>query len=105
MKIDGYFQTSRVFIDNEDRERFWLYVHLETEDYRLISHGSKNHAKGTEVNGFYICAHCGVSIKINNSKIIHLKMGEFYNILENEIITHKKYTGVKRFTKCTKNKL
>lgn len=91
-------RTRRSFKDVEDKEIFVLYTE-ENGRYRLISDGSEKFAKGTEVNGFYICAHCGVTIKINNSKIIKLDQGEFYNLKENEIITHKKYIGFKKFTK------
>lgn len=91
-------RTNRSFKDVEDKEIFVLYTD-EKERYRLISDGSEKFAKGTEVNGFYICAHCGVTLKINNSKIIKLDDGEFYNFKENEVVTHKKYIGFKKFTK------
>ena len=92
-------KTQRTFKDVENNEVFALYMDNENHEYSLISEGSKKYAKGTEVNGFYICAHTGASIKINNSKIISLPMGTFYNLKENEVITHKKYTGFTKFTK------
>jgi hypothetical protein len=91
-------RTKRSFIDIEDKEVFVLYQE-SNDSFRLISDGSEKYAKGTEVNGFYICAHCGVTIKINNKKQITLPMGTFYNLKENEVITHKKYTGFDKFTK------
>lgn len=91
-------RTNRIFTDTESKEIFVLYTN-SNGNYHLISDGSDKHAKGTEVNGFYICAHCGVTIKINNAKIVKLNQGEFYNFKENELVTHKKYIGFKRFTK------
>lgn len=91
-------RTKRSFKDVEDKEVFVLYTETNG-DYALISDGSEKYAKGTQVNGFYICAHCGVSIKINNTKIVKLSQGEFYNLKEEEKITHKKFLGFKNFTK------
>lgn len=91
-------RTNRTFSDVETKEIFVLYV-KPNGNYELISDGSLKHAKGTQVNGFYICAHCDVTIKINNIKAVHLKQGTFYNLKENEQITHKKYIGFNRFTK------
>jgi hypothetical protein len=91
-------RTNRKFTDIEENEVFVLYKE-KNDNYRLISDGSEKYAKGTEVNGFYICAHCGVTIKINGKKQITLSMGTFYNLKEDEKITHKKYTGFDKFTK------
>ena len=92
--------TNRIFTDIEDNEKFRLYVNETTHEYKLELEGkSEKYAQGTSVNGFYICAHCGVTLKINGKKQIYLPMGTFYNLKENEIITHKKFTGFKKFTK------
>lgn len=91
-------RTNRSFNDVESGEKFILYKEAN-DNFRLISDGSEKHAKGTEVNGFYICAHCGVTLKIDNKKQIHLPMGTFYNLKEDEKITHKKYIGFEKFTK------
>lgn len=91
--------TQRTFRDIETGEYFRLYEHPERHTFKLISDGSKKFAPGTEVNGFYICAHCGVDIKINSQKIVNLDMGSFYNLKEGEKITHKKFFMQKRFSK------
>lgn len=91
-------RTNRSFNDVEDKEVFVLHTKNNSE-YSLISDGSDKYAKGTTVNGWYLCANCGISIKINNIKIVKLKQGEFYNLKENEIITHKKNIGSIKFTK------
>ena len=96
MKLD---KSERTFNDVETNEKFSLYINPENHNFHLISEGSEKHAKGTEVNGFYICAHSPIAIKINGSKVIDLPTGTFYNLKENETITHKKYCGFKRFTK------
>ena len=92
-------KTQRTFKDIEDNENFNLYIDNEKHNYALISEGSEKYANGTSVNGFYICAHTSVDIKINNSKVINLPTGYFYNIKEGERITHKKFCGFKKFTK------
>jgi uncharacterized membrane protein YfhO len=94
-----YYKTQRSFKDVETKEIFCLLMDDETKDFKLVSDGSEVFAKGTEVNGFYICAHTDVTIKINNSRQIKLNRGTFYNLKENEKITHKKFTGFSRFTK------
>lgn len=91
--------TKRIFTDIEENEPFRLYVNSDTHEYFLISDGTEKYAKGTEVNGFYICAHDCVTIRINGKKDIKLSQGSFYNLKEGEAVTHKKYAGFSRFTK------
>ncbi|MES2395872.1 MAG: hypothetical protein V4549_07710 [Bacteroidota bacterium] len=94
-------KTNRSFTDVETGHKFDLYKD-ETDSYHLIFPKSKNQydpAEGTQVNGFYICAHTGVTIKINNTKIVKLEMGQFYNMKAGEKITHKKFIGFTKFTK------
>lgn len=66
----------------------------ETEFYKLhlLANGMEQISKD-------ICAHTGVTIKLNNKKTIKLDMGEFYNMKEGEVITHKKYIGFDKFIK------
>ena len=94
--------TQRVFKDVETGQDFRLYTDDTQSKYQLITEGGNkptDYAKGTQVNGFYICAHTGVTIKINGSKEVSLPRGTFYNIKEDEVITHKKFIGFKKFTK------
>ena len=68
--------------------------------YHLIYEGQQEKiADGSEVNGFYICAHTPVIIKTNKGNQIKLSTNNFYNLKQDEIITHKKYDGFLRFTK------
>ncbi len=94
--------TNRTFTDVENGIEFRLYMHDQTHEYALIYDGgtkSTDYAKGTEINGFYISAHTDQQIKINGEKLIKLNTGQFYNMKEGEVVTHKKYAGFKRFTK------
>lgn len=94
--------TERTYIDVETKILFRLYVNDETKNWSLIYDGGNSPtdlAKGSEVNGFFIAAHSGLFIKINNSKIIKLEQGEFYNLKDEETITHSKYFLNNRFTK------
>jgi len=91
--------TNRIYTDSGTGEKFRLHRNETNHDFSLISDGSEKLAKGTEVKGFYLCAFDAVSIKINNSKIVNLGMGEFYNLQEGEKVTHKKFTLFKKFRK------
>lgn len=96
---DHFTPTQRRFIDVETKEVFRLYSNENSSTFKLISDGSKKFAKGTEVNGFFICSHTPCEIKINNKKIIKLDRTQFYTIKEEEKVTHKKYCGFDRFTR------
>lgn len=94
--------TQRTFTDVETSQKFRLYTNSDNNKYSLISDPTdkpQDLAGGSEVNGFYICSHAGVTIKINSSKVIELNQGTFYNLKDGEVITHKKFTGFKRFTR------
>lgn len=92
--------TNRTFTDVEKGYKCRLYTSQDASTFHLIYEGQHDKiADGSEVNGFYLCAHTGVTIKINNKKIVQLDMGQFYHKKEGEVITHKKYTGFKKFTK------
>lgn len=95
-----YHKTQRTFEDVETGEIFALYMHPETHEYKLISDGSNKLAAGAEVNGFYISAHSGITIKINGKRQMFIDRGQFYNLKEGETITHKKYVGFSKFTKA-----
>lgn len=95
----SYNRTQRAFTDVETGEIFVLYMHSETHQYKLISDGSGRLAKGTEVNGFYIAAHSGVTVKINGKRQLFIDRGQFYNLKQGEKVTHKKYVGFTKFTK------
>lgn len=92
-------KTKRQYMDVETNEYFDLYSDSNTHEFSLISNGSKRHAKGTEVNGFYICSHTSCTIKINAKKQIYLPQGTFYNLKEGEKVTHRKFICFSRFTK------
>jgi hypothetical protein len=99
----AFTKTNRHYQDVETGNRFTLFQEQDTHEFKLIYQGKgrpDETANGTEVNGFYICAHTSVNIKINNSKEVILPMGSFYNLKEGEKITHKKYPFSKRFTKA-----
>ncbi len=94
--------TQRTYTDTETGDKFRLYMNSEGNKYALITDGSDNPeapAKGSKVNGFYLCAFTGVTIKINNKKLVKMANGEFYNLKEGETVTHKKFIGFKKFTK------
>ena len=81
----------------------WFTVAVNSvTDNELIYDNPKNDldfAKGTSVNGFYLCPFDSVSIKLNTGKVINLSCGEFYALKENEEVTHKKYAGFAKFRK------
>lgn len=99
---NGYTKTQRSYRDIETNLKFDLYVHPDTHNFRLILDENENNnicAKGTEINGFYICSFTDCEIKINNKRVIKLPYGTFYCLKEGENITHKKFAGFKNFTK------
>ena len=88
-------ETNKVFrlYMNEDRSKFELIYENPVDDLDL--------AKGTTVNGFYLAAHNSIDIKINNKKIVKIPAGYFYNLKENEVVTHQRYSGIqKQFKKA-----
>lgn len=94
------YKTNRTFKDVETNEIFALWSDSDTHEMRLfIEDESKERAKGTEVNGFYICTFTDCHIKINADKVIHLPQGTFYNMKQGERITHKKFKGKNKFSK------
>lgn len=95
----SYYKTNRYFYDIETNEVCDLWMDNITHEFKLVHRGSEDTVKGSEVNGFYICAHSSVTIKINGKRQVHLQMGTFYHIKEGEKVTHKKYPGFKKFTK------
>lgn len=92
--------TQRTFTDIETNYKCRLYTSADASKYHLIYEGQPEKiADGSEVNGFYICAHSPVTIKTNKGKQIKLAINSFYHLKEGEKITHKKYVGFSRFTK------
>jgi hypothetical protein len=98
---DELRKTQREFSSVETGIYYSLYMDNADRYYLIIdkNQGEKSPTIGTQANGFFICSHTGVTIKINNTKQVALNMGTFYNLKEGEKITHKKYTGFSRFTK------
>ena len=93
--------TNRTYQDVETLESFRLFTN-HAHEYALIHDGgplSTDPAKGTEVNGFYISTQSAIVLKLNSKKIISLSAGQFYNLKENEVITHTKREGLTRFSK------
>lgn len=76
------------------------YTLNDRSKYHLIYEGQNEHiADGSEVNGFYLLAHTGGTIKMNTKKEVILQPMQFYNLKESEKVTHIKYNGFKKFTK------
>lgn len=92
--------TNRIFRNVENGHECRLYTSKDNSQYHLIYEGQHDIiADGCEVNGFYLLAHTGATVKVNSKKQVKIGMGEFYNLKENEKVTHIKYTGFDRFTK------
>lgn len=92
--------TQRTYTDAETGLNCRLYTSNDASKYHLIYEGQPDIiADGCEVNGFYIAAHTPETIKINGSKQVKLNTGEFYNLKENEKVTHRKFCGFSKFTK------
>jgi hypothetical protein len=92
-------RTNRTFINQADNEIFALYHNPIQGHYKLISDGSAKHAPGTTIENFYSCSYSETIIKINNSKIVKLSNGQFYNLKDNETVTHRKTQESQRFSK------
>jgi hypothetical protein len=92
--------TSRTFKDVENGHICRLYTSKDRSVYHLIYEGQDEIiADGSEVNGFYLLAHTGGIIRLNNKKELKLNAGQFYSLKESERVTHVKYVGFSRFTK------
>ena len=96
--------TQRLFKCLDSGYLFRLHTNAETHEPSLFIEPSTNPeapTKGTEVNGWYLSMTNPVDIKINNTKVVKIPVGFFYNLKEDEIITHKKFIGFdKRFKKA-----
>ncbi len=96
--------TNRIFENVENGHKCRLYTSKDRSVYHLIYEGQDEIiADGSEVNGFYLLAHTGGTIRLNNNKEIELQAGQFYNLKESEKVTHVKYTGFKKFKKSITN--
>ncbi len=92
--------TQRTYTDVETGYNCRLYTSKDASQYHLIYEGQDNHvADGSEVNGFYLAAHSGVTVKINGRKQINLSNGQFYHLKEGERATHRKFDGFPKFSK------
>jgi len=92
--------TKRTYTDIETGYNTRLYTSLDGSKYHLIYEGQNDKiADGSEVNGFYISAHTGAEIKLNTGKKIFVHNGSFYQLKENEQVTHRKFVGFDKFTK------
>ena len=93
--------TQRTFKDVESGYNCRLYTSNDASKYHLIFEGQPNIiADGCEVNGFYIAAHTGTTIRLNTKKEIFVGSGQYYNLKEGEKVTHRKFVGFQKFTKC-----
>ena len=88
--------TQRTYIDVETGNRCRLYTSNDASKYHLIHEGQN---EGSEVNRFYIAAHTGNTIRLNNGKEIFVNSGQFYNLKEGETVTHRKFIGFNKFSK------
>ena len=95
-------KTNRVYTDVETGKIWNLHFDSQKNSYHLIYENKgdqMDHATGSEVNGFYATVN-EIDLKINSKKIIKLPACSFYNLKENEHVTHKRYTGIqKNFSK------
>ena len=62
-------QTQRTFTDIETGCNYRLYTSQDASKYHLLSEGQPEIiADNCEVNGFYLAAHTGITIRIVNTK-------------------------------------
>ena len=94
-------QTQRTYTNVETGYNCRLYTSADASKHHLIyeANGPEAPAEGSEVNGFYLAAHSGATIKLNTGKQITLSMGQFYNLKDGERATHRKFTGFNKFSK------
>lgn len=94
--------TARTYTDTETGFICRLYTSNDSSKFHLIYEGNRAEnapTDGTEVNGFYIAAHTGATIKLNTGKKIFVDSGNFYHLKGGEQATHRKFVGFKTFTK------
>ncbi len=92
--------TQRTYTDVENGHTCRLYTSNDASKYHLIYEGQPNEiANGCEVNGFYLAAHTGATIKTNKGNELFVNRGEFYNLKEGEEVTHRKFIGFNKFSK------
>lgn len=94
--------TQRTYTDVETGHNCRLCTSQDNSKYHLIFEGNNPEAPsdGSEVNGFYIAAHTGTTIRLNTKKEIFVGSGQYYNLKEGEKVTHRKFVGFQKFTKC-----
>ena len=98
--MNGYAPTKRSYTNVETGETYRLFQHETTHAHKLISESEK--CGTNEVNGYYLCAFTGCTIKVKTPtgiKHVTLNMGEFYNTQEGETVTHRKFIGFTKFSK------
>lgn len=93
--------TKRTYTDVETGYNCRLFTSQDASKYHLIyeANGPEAPADGSEVNGFYIAAHTGATIKTNLGKQIFVNSGQFYCYKAGEQVIARKFVGFNRFTK------
>lgn len=100
IKRNNMTPTKRIYTDVETGYQCRLYTSNDNSKFHLIYEGQPDKiADGNEVNGYYLSAHTGTTIRINCKKEIFVSSGQFYNLKEGEKITHRKFIGFPRFAK------
>lgn len=92
--------TQRTFTDVETGHKCRLYTSADASRYHLIYEGQHQQiADGSEVNGFYIAAQTGATIRLNTKKELYVSNGQFYHLKEGEQVTHRKFIGFTKFSR------
>lgn len=86
-------KSQRTYSNYNTGETFEMFVDSDTHNKILI-----NPINGEKITAFVLCAFDAIEYKTNKGKIIGLSMGEFLPN-PNNIITHKRFLGFKRFVK------
>lgn len=93
--------TKRTYTNVETGYTCRLYTSCDASKFHLIYENNEPTApaNGSEVNGYYLAAHTGATIKLNTGKQVKVNSGEFYNLKDGEKVTHRKFIGFSKFTK------
>lgn len=86
--------TQRTYTNVETKKTYRLFHDSNTGDLELRT---ENEMQEIFNGAVYFCAFDSVTIRLNNDRIIPLRMGEFYALKPGENVTHRKFAGFKQF--------
>ena len=88
-------KTQRTYTNIETNELYSLYRNPNTDQIALVKQDNGEILR----EPFYACGFDSLTIRLNTKKEINLNSGSFYQLKEDEKVTHRKFAGFNKFSK------